>query len=434
MEILIAQAGGPLRGTLRVPGDKSISHRAVMLGSVAEGLTTVEGYLPGTDVLATIGAFRALGVPIEEDAGMLRIHGAGLRGLKQPAIDLDLGNSGTATRLLCGILAGAGIEARLVGDASLSGRPMNRVATPLTAMGAVLHCAARGTLPMRIEAGHPLRGISYPLPIASAQVKSCILLAGLYADGETRVFEPAPSRDHTERMLRNFGYPVHTENGWVSLRGGGQLQGRHIQVPADLSSAAFFMVAASIVPDSDLTLLQVGINPTRTGIIDILRLMNARIELHNQHNLGGEPVADIRVRASALRGIAIDESLVPLAIDEFPVIAVAAACAEGQTTISGAAELRVKESDRIADTAAGLARLGIRVETREGGMIISGGEMQGGTVDSVGDHRLAMSFAVAGLRAGQPVRVLDCANVATSFPGFVTDMNAIGATIAVAAS
>lgn len=433
MSVITSRVSEPITGVLRVPGDKSISHRAVMLGSIAEGITTVEGYLPGTDVLATMAAFRAMGVGIEEiEPGLLQIRGVGMGGLKRPEADLDLGNSGTATRLLAGVLAGAGIQCRLTGDTSLSGRPMNRVVKPLQSMGAVIHCTANGTLPMEIEAGHRLRGVSYHMPIASAQVKSCLLLAGLFATGETRVYESSPSRDHTERMLQSFAYPVRSEGGWVSLQGGGKLQASAIQVPADISSAAFFMVAAAIVPGSDITLTQVGVNPTRIGIIEILRQMNADIQLLNERSLGGEPVADIRIRASKLQGISIDESLVPLAIDEFPIIAVAAACAEGQTRISGAAELRHKESDRIADTATGLLTLGIEVESRQDGMIIQGGEITGGRVDSVGDHRLAMSFAVAGLRSEQPVTVLNCDNVSTSFPGFVADMVKAGANLVVA--
>ena len=416
----IVQPGGKLTGRVRVPGDKSISHRSVMLGSLADGTTRVTGLLEGEDVLSTLGAFRAMGVQAEgPDRGRLVIHGAGLRGLKAPAHPLDMGNSGTAMRLMAGILAGQAFDSELIGDASLSQRPMKRVADPLGKMGVVIATADGGRPPLRIKGGQKLRAIDYKMPMASAQVKSCLLLAGLYADGETAVTEPAPTRDHTERMLRGFGYAVQTAGARISLRGGGRLKACDIDVPADISSATFFLVGASIAPGSDVVLEHVGINPTRIGVINILKLMGANLELQNSREVGGEPVADIRVRAAPLRGVRIPGDQVPLAIDEFPALFIAAACASGETTLTGAHELRVKESDRIAVMAQGLQRLGIAARETPDGIVIQGGNMQGGEVDSHGDHRIAMSFAMAALRATGPVTVRDCKNVDTSFPGFV---------------
>lgn len=412
--------GGRLQGRIRVPGDKSISHRAIMLGALAEGVTRVSGFLMGADNLATLEAFRAMGVRIDGPrSGELSIHGVGMHGLRAPAAPLDLGNSGTAMRLLSGLLAAQRFDSVLQGDASLNGRPMRRVVEPLSRMGAQVEAQAGGTPPLHIRGGADLHGIDYPMPVASAQVKSCLLLAGLYAQGETCVSEPAPTRDHTERMLTGFGYPVQRDGARVCLRGGGRLTARDIDVPADISSAAFFLVGASIAAGSDLTLEHVGVNPTRTGVIHILCEMGADIELLNQREVGGEPVADIRVRSAALHGIRIPEAQVPLAIDEFPALFVAAACAEGETVLTGARELRVKESDRIQVMADGLQVLGIEARPTEDGMVIRGGRIGGGTVDSCGDHRIAMSFAVAALRAGAPIRIADCANVETSFPGFV---------------
>lgn len=412
--------GGSLTGTIRVPGDKSISHRSVMLGSLAQGTTRISGFLQGEDSLATLNAFKQMGVHIEGPAdGEVVIEGVGMHGLQQPEGPLDLGNSGTSMRLLSGLLAGQGKSFTLVGDHSLSGRPMRRVTDPLKAMGAVIHATDAGTAPLEIQPVESLRSIDYALPMASAQVKSCVLLAGLYADGETCVTEPAPTRDHTERMLRGFGYPVEQEGGRACVKGGGKLQACVIDVPADISSAAFFLVGAAISPGSDLTLQHVGINPTRDGVISILRLMGADIEITNERNVGGEPVADLRVRASRLKGIRIPEELVPLAIDEFPALFVAAACAEGETLLTGAEELRVKESDRIQVMADGLQALGVQATATPDGIVIQGGEISGGRVDSHGDHRIAMSFAMAALRAEGEIRILDCANVDTSFPGFV---------------
>ncbi len=419
----LIEAGGRLHGRLRVPGDKSISHRCVMLGSLAHGETQVSGLLEGEDVLATLAAFRAMGVEAEGPFdGSLRIRGAGLHGLRPPVAALDMGNSGTAMRLMAGILSGQVFDTVLTGDESLSRRPMGRVAEPLATMGARIDTAPGGRPPLRIHGGQRLQGIDYRLPVASAQVKSALLLAGLYAEGRTQVHEPAPTRDHTERMLRGFGYPVSTEGATISLNGGGTLTGCAIDVPADISSAAFFLVGAAISPGSDVILEHVGINPTRIGVLNILRAMGASIDELDRRMVGGEPVADLRVRGGHLRGITIPADQVPLAIDEFPALFIAAACAEGQTRLAGAGELRVKESDRIAVMAEGLARLGVETQETPDGILIEGGGL--GTkrvaaeIDSHGDHRVAMAFAMAALRAGGRVRVRDCRNVATSFPGF----------------
>jgi 3-phosphoshikimate 1-carboxyvinyltransferase len=423
-----AQPGGALSGRLRVPGDKSISHRAIMLGSIAEGVTEVSGFLEGEDSLATLQAFRAMGVTIEgPDQGRVVIHGAGMHGLRQAVKPLDLGNSGTSMRLLSGLLAGQSFSTTLTGDKSLSGRPMRRVTDPLAEMGAIIGTTEQGTAPLHIAAEQPLQGIHYQLPVASAQIKSCLLLAGLYARGQTCVTEPAPTRDHTERMLRGFGYPVEVNGSTVCVEGGDKLVATAIDVPADISSAAFFMVGASIAPGSDLVLEHVGINPTRIGVINILRQMGADIGIDNEQVVGGEPVADIRVRSAALKGIHIPEDQVPLAIDEFPVLFVAAACAEGETVLTGARELRVKESDRIQVMADGLQVLGVDARATDDGMIIQGrGAIGSGHVHSHGDHRIAMAFAMAALRATGPITIEDCANVNTSFPGFVAQAQGAG--------
>lgn len=418
------QPGGVISGQARVPGDKSISHRSVMLGSLAEGTTTVSGFLEGEDALATLAAFRAMGVEIERHGqGKITVHGVGLHELGKPATALDLGNSGTSIRLMAGLLAGQDFASELSGDASLCSRPMGRVISPLTDMGAVITGAEGERPPLHISGGQTLKGIHYDLPMASAQVKSCVLLAGLYAEGETSVTEPAVTRDHTERMLRGFGYVVErSDAGVISLKGGGSLQAAHIDVPADISSAAFFMVAASIAPGSDLVLQHVGVNPTRTGVINLLKMMGADIRLCNETVVGGEPVADVHIRASKLHGIEIPEAQVPLAIDEFPALFIAAACAEGRTCLRGAEELRVKESDRIAAMAEGLSTLGIQVEVLDDGIIIDGvGDgacFGGGGVNSYHDHRIAMAFSVAALRASDAVQVHNVDNVSTSFPGF----------------
>jgi 3-phosphoshikimate 1-carboxyvinyltransferase len=423
--------GGHLDGRLRVPGDKSISHRAIMLGALAEGVTQVRGFLEGADSLATLRAFRDLGVSIDgPDAGRVTVHGVGMHGLRAPAAPLDLGNAGTSMRLMAGLMAGQRFATTLTGDASLSSRPMRRVIDPLTAMGARIDSGAGGKAPLRIQPSAGLRATRYEMPVASAQVKSCLLLAGMYADGETCVTEPAPTRDHTERMLAGLGYPVRRDGSRVCLRGGGGLTACDIDVPADISSAAFFLVGASIAEGSDLLLEHVGVNPTRDGVIRILRLMGADIEVLDQREVGGEPVADLRVRSAPLKGIEIPAELVPLAIDEFPVLFIAAACADGRTVLSGAEELRVKESDRIQVMAEGLQVLGVDARATRDGIVIRGGTITGGEVDSHGDHRVAMAFAIAGLRANGPVIIDDCANVDTSFPGFVESAAAVGCRVA----
>ena len=422
------QPGGLLQGEARVPGDKSMSHRSIMLGSLADGVTHVKGFLEAEDALATLQAFRDMGVEIEGPVdGCLTIHGVGKHGLKAPKNDLYLGNSGTSMRLLSGLLAGQPFNSVLTGDKSLSGRPMKRVTEPLALMGADIKATEKGTAPLYItgKAGQ-LQGIDYAMPMASAQVKSCLLLAGMYAEGETSVTEPAPTRDHTERMLSGFSYPVKQQGSKVTITANGELTAADIDVPSDISSAAFFLVGASIAPGSDLLLKHVGINPTRTGVIDILRLMGANIEVLNERVVGGEPVADLHVVYSPLTGIDIPEALVPLAIDEFPVLFVAAACAKGQTRLSGAEELRVKESDRIQVMADGLQILGVDAQPTEDGMVIQGGAIGGGVVTSHGDHRIAMAFSIAGLRADAPITILDCANVNTSFPEFKDLVHRLG--------
>ena len=431
MDFLL-QAGGQMRGTARVPGDKSISHRSIMLGAIADGVTTVDGFLEGDDALSTLNALRAMGVEIEgPENGRVVIHGVGRDGLKAPVGELYVGNSGTSMRLLAGLLAGQKFDVTMTGDVSLSKRPMERVAKPLREMGAVVETAEGGRPPLTLRGGQSLKAINYVLPMASAQVKSCVLFAGLYADGETSTTEPAPTRDHSERMLRGFGYQVEVDGPVAKLKGGGRLSAVHIDVPADISSAAFFMVAASITPNADLTLEHVGINPTRVGVINILRAMGGDIRVFNEREVGGEPVADIRICHAQLKGINIPEDQVPLAIDEFPVLFVAAACAEGQTVLTGAEELRVKESDRIQVMADGLQAMGISAVPTEDGIVIQGGQITGATVESHHDHRIAMSFAVASLRARDPIRVRGCDNVATSFPNFVSLAACLGMNIEV---
>lgn len=416
----IVNPSGPLQGIFRVPGDKSISHRAIMLGALANGMTQISGFLEGEDTLATLAAFRAMGVHIEgPHQGQVILSGIGLHGLQPPTMPLYLGNSGTSMRLLAGLMAGQAFAVEMTGDSSLSNRPMRRVTEPLTAMGAQIETTAQGTPPLTIKGGQSLQGIDYHLPIASAQVKSSLLLAGLYANGLTCITEPAPTRDHTERLLTGFGYPVQRNGKRICLAGGGQLQATSIEVPADISSAAFFMVGASIATGSEVLLEHVGINPTRLGIINILRQMGADIRLQNQRDIGGEPVADILVLASSLHGIPIPEPQVPLAIDEFPILFIAAACAQGETRLTGAAELRMKESDRIQVMAKGLQTLGIDAQPTSDGMVIQGGKIQGGVIHSHGDHRIAMAFTIASLGASEPIFIEDCANVATSFPNFV---------------
>ena len=419
--------GGALSGVFTVPGDKSISHRTLMLGAIAEGETKVSGILHGEDIKATAAAFQQMGVQIDLfDDTKVNIQGVGINGLCPSKKPLDLGNSGTSARLLTGLLAGQHFESTLTGDASLRRRPMQRVATPLQQMNADLSCSENGTLPIHIKESHALKGIHYVMPVASAQLKSCLLLAGLYAESRTCIEEPAPTRDHTERLLASFSHPVERSGKVVCISKADKLTATDITVPGDISSAAFLMVGACIAEGSDITLLQVGVNPTRHAVIEILQMMGADISLHNHSEYGREPVADIRVKFSQLHGIEIPGHLVPSAIDEFPAIMIAAAFADGLTVLRDAAELRVKESDRIQAIADGLQATGIDVTPTEDGLRIEGGTMHGGTVNSCSDHRIAMAFTVAGIRATESIRILDCYNVNTSFPGFVSTMQATG--------
>ena len=417
------------QGKFTVPGDKSVSHRSIMFGAIAEGTTHVTGFLEGEDALATLQAFRDMGVSIEGPKnGEVTIHGVGMQGLKAPASAIYMGNSGTSMRLLAGMLSAQQFDSVMTGDASLTKRPMERIAKPLREMGAQIQTTGeRGTPPVSITGAQALKGIHYDLPMASAQVKSGILLAGLWAEGETSVTETEPTRDHTERMLRAFGYEVKTEGNRISLQGGGKLVGTDIQVPSDISSAAFFMVGAAITENSDVTLEAVGINPTRTGVIEILKQMGADLSVENERIAGGEPIADIRIRGSrTLKGIHVPEDQVPLAIDEFPALFIAAACAEGQTVLTGAAELRVKESDRIQVMADGLKTMGIDCTPTDDGIIIQGkgkagdwsAVFTGGEIESHHDHRIAMSFSMAGLRTSGEIKIVGTETVATSFPTF----------------
>lgn len=426
----ISHRAGPLRGTLTVPGDKSVSHRALMLSALAEGDSRISGFLEGEDTRATAAVLAQLGVSIETPApGERLVHGVGLRGLRGSDRPLDCGNAGTGMRLLAGLLAGQTFDATLIGDESLSRRPMRRVTEPLASMGARID-AHGGLPPLHVHGGQRLRGIRYRLPVASAQVKSALLLAGLYAEGETEVVEPHPTRDYTERMLAAFGWPIEFGPGQARLAGGHALRATDVQVPADFSSAAFFLVAASLLPGSDLLLRAVGLNPRRTGLLQALRLMGANIEVLDERHSGGEPVGDLRVRHAPLHGIELPEALVPDMIDEFPALFIAAAAAEGATVVRGAAELRVKESDRIASMAAGLRALEVQVDETPDGAVITGGTLGPGAIESHGDHRVAMSFAVAGLVAKGGVRIGDCRNVATSFPGFMELANGCGFSLA----
>ncbi len=423
--------GGRLQGRVRVPGDKSISHRALLFGAIAEGETEITGFLPGADCLATLAAIRALGIEVDTPTpDQARVSGRGLHGLRAAPGPLDLGNSGTAMRLMTGLLAGQDFKSTLIGDASLSRRPMQRVIEPLGQMGAHIQ-SHDGHAPLTLHGRHPLQPLRYAMPVASAQVKSALLLAGLYGGGYSWVKEPGLSRDHTERMLVSFGYACLKDGAWVGVHGGGPLRATRIEVPGDLSSAAFFLVGAAMTPDSELLLENVGVNPTRDGVLRILKLMGADIELLNRRHSGGEPVADLRVRGGTLHGVDINPEMVALAIDEIPAILVAAATARGVTRVHGAAELRVKESDRLQSMQAGLAALGVPVEASHDGMVVTGVErLRGGEVQSHADHRIAMAFAMAALRAEAPLTILDCANVDTSFPGFVPQVQAAGLDIA----
>jgi 3-phosphoshikimate 1-carboxyvinyltransferase len=421
-------AAAPLRGELMPPGDKSISHRALILSCLADGESHVLGLLDSEDVRATERACRQLGMAVDDEAGGLRLRGVGAEGLRAPDAPLDMGNSGTAMRLLSGVLAAQPFRSVLVGDASLSRRPMNRIVRPLAMMGARIHAGDDGTPPLRIDGNPNLQGIEYRSPVASAQVKSCLLLAGLYARGLTRVIEPLKSRDHTERMLPAFGVDLVGECG---VTGGSRLKGTSIRVPADISSAAFFLVLATLVPGSDLLLRNVGLNATRDGIIRVLRAMGADLEIGNRTHFGGEEAGDVRVRyAGRLRGIDIPVDSVPSLIDELPVILALAALSEGTTRLRGAAELRVKESDRIAVMAKGLAAMGIRLKEYPDGLDIEGASaVRGVRADGAGDHRCAMSFAVLGQVADGEVTVEGAENIDTSYPGFCDDLRAVGGTV-----
>jgi len=416
----VVSHNGGVRGEISVPGDKSISHRSIMLGSLGQGKTVVHGFLQGEDNRATLNAFRAMGIVIDElEGGLLAIEGKGLHGLSEPGDVIDCGNSGTTIRLMTGLLSGQDFFSVLTGDKYLRKRPMRRVVKPLADMGACIWGRDKGEKAPLAISGGPLTPIEYDSPIASAQVKSAILLAGLYADGVTTVREPHLSRDHSERMLTYFGADVRPFEGGVSISGNPRLVGREIFVPGDISSAAFFMVAALITPGSELLIRDVGMNPTRSGIVDILLAMGGDLQVLNERERSGEPVADILVRSSDLKGIEIGGGVVPRAIDEFPIVSVAAAFAEGTTVIRDAHELRVKETDRIAAMTSELTRLGASVEATEDGMVIQGGDiLSGGEVSSHGDHRIAMSMAVAALRASAPVTIDDTECTATSFPRF----------------
>ncbi len=426
----VSRQGRPLRGSVRIPGDKSISHRSLMLSALADGTSRIRGFLEGEDTRATAAVLAQLGVKIETPAdGERLVHGVGLHGLRAAAGPLDCGNAGTGMRLLAGLLAGQAFDSTLIGDASLSKRPMRRVTDPLGQMGARID-TQEGLPPLHIHGSQPLHGIRYALPVASAQVKSALLLAGLYAAGSTEIIEPHPTRDYTERMLAAFGWPITFSPGQAKLDGGHGLHATDVDVPADFSSAAFFLVAASIVPGSELRLPAVGLNPRRTGLLQALRLMGADLQIENPRESGGEPVGDLLVRHAPLHGIELPEALVPDMIDEFPILFIAAAVASGRTVVRGAAELRVKESDRLASMATGLRALGARIEETPDGAIIDGGALGGGEVETHMDHRIAMSFTVAGLVATAPVRVRDCSHVATSFPGYRELANACGFAIA----
>ena len=427
MSNFVTSNSGSLSGSIKVPGDKSISHRSIMLGSIAEGVTRVSGFLEGDDSLATLNAFKEMGVAIQREGSNVIIQGVGMNGLKEPRKPLNLGNSGTSIRLMSGLLSAQTFDSVLCGDESLSSRPMGRVINPLQEMGADIS-GNDSKPPLVIKGGKQLSAIEYTLPVASAQIKSCLLLAGLYSEGTTSIIENGISRDHTERMLKGFGYDVISSPNKISLLGGGTLKGCEIEVPSDISSAAFFMVAGCISENSSIHLNSVNINPTRTGVIDILKLMGGNIELSNERLQAGELIADIKVTSSRLKGIEIPENLVPLAIDEFPVLFIAASCAEGETILTGAKELRVKESDRIQVMADGLTSLGINNEVLEDGIRISGGEFkkQTNSIRSHHDHRISMAFAIASVRSKFDIEIEGVDNVKTSFPNFIELANSIG--------
>ena len=425
IDYIVEPASGALQGRIRVPGDKSISHRAVILASLAGGTSVCDGFLDSADTRATMAAFQQMGVDMTLEGECLSVKGVGLNGLGAPSGILDLGNSGTSARLLLGVLAGQQFSSTISGDESLVRRPMRRVADPLNAMHADVQTTSEGTLPAHITGNRRLRGINYELPVASAQLKSALLLAGLYAQGKTVITEPAPTRDHTERLLAHFGCPVTRSGRRITLESNTLRAGR-LRIPGDISSAAFFLAAGSIVPGSDLVVEGVGINPTRHAVIEILNRMGADISVSNLDEGSAEPVADLRVKYRPLQGIRIPRELVPIAIDEFPAIMAAACHAQGETVLEGAAELRVKESDRIRALAEGLENMGVTVDVRPDGMRVTGGQPTSGVVQSHGDHRIAMAFSVAGVAAAGPVTVRDCKNVDTSFPGFIDCARQLG--------
>jgi len=427
MNSFIINGPGVLRGSITLPGDKSISHRAVILGAIAQGRTTIEGMLESEDVLSTVNALRNMGVKIvhHKEDGMV-VEGVGLYGLKDPGQALNMGNSGTAMRLMAGVLVGQSFPSTLVGDDSLSQRPMARVVEPLRALGADISVQNAGHPPIQIKPVKQLRGVDYVMPVASAQVKSAFLLAALCAEGASRVKEPTQTRDHTERMLRGFGHSISQQGDWIRVIGGMELSGVKLVVPGDLSSAAFFIVGAAIATESEIILKNVGVNPTRTGVIEILQQMGARIDCLNKKSVCGEPTADLVVSSSPLRGVKIEMHQVARAIDEFPILSIAAACARGKTTLHGAEELRVKESDRIRSIVSGLSELGISVEERPDGYAVTGGEILPGEVNSLSDHRIAMAFAIAGLVVSGSICIHDTVNVRTSFPEFVELASSMG--------
>ena len=416
-------------GKVNIPGDKSISHRAIILAAIADGESRIKNFLQGEDTLATISVFQKMGVNIKNDGDIIVVEGVGLYGLHAENPTLDFGNSGTSVRLLSGLLSAQNFSSQLIGDESLMKRPMFRIINPLQKMNAKINCTDLGTLPIKIEGGQKIEGIEYELPIFSAQLKSCLLLAGLYAEGTTKIIENIATRDHTERMLVNFSHSVIKKGNQISIKKADRLIGCEIIVPGDFSSAAYFIVAAILTPNSNIIIENVGVNPTRNAMIKIMKLMGADVELKNERLESGEPVATIYAKTSKLIGIDIPEELVPVAIDELPIILVAAACAKGQTKLSGAAELRVKESDRIQSMLDGFISLGIKVKALEDGMIIEGGQYNGGVINSNNDHRIAMAFSIAGIIAKAPIIINSCKNVATSFPEFVDTAKHLGVNI-----
>ena len=424
---MIIQKHGPLRGELAVPGDKSISHRSVMFGALSEGITEAENFLTGADCLSTISCFRQMGISVEQNGTSVVVHGKGLHGLTRPSGIIDAGNSGTTVRLLSGILAGQPFDSMITGDASIQKRPMKRVMTPLSQMGAsITSVHENGCAPLQIK-GSPLHGIHYLSPVASAQVKSCVLLAGLYADTPTSVTEPAISRNHSELMLRYFGADIQCEGTTSTVLPDPRLVGQKVNVPGDISSAAYFIAAALLVPGSEVLLKNVGINPTRDGMLRVVRAMGGDVTLVNENTDGAEPCADLLIRSSSLHATTIEGELIPTLIDELPVIAVLAAFAEGTTVIKDAAELKVKESDRIAVMTENLKRMGADVEPTDDGMVIHGGRpLHGATINPYLDHRIAMSFAVAALAADGETKIQDADCVKISYPGFYTDLEGLG--------